>query len=224
MVTNGVAMIEYIFGSTTPLESQLSPNSTQLGFVVTWRSNRNPPPRMAAVSLSLLVLLAAVSSCLARGPSQKAVSPPSKSGSAEGKKCPPSLSRGWGDEINWVQTYEEGLHKARKSNRPLMVIHHLEDCQFSQALKQAFAQNEEIQKMAKEDFVMLNLVFETNDSNLSPEGQQYVPRIMFVDPSLTVRADIKGNYSNRKYAYEPKDIDLLIANMKTARNILKNEL
>ncbi|XP_048472816.1 anterior gradient protein 3-like [Rhincodon typus] len=223
MVTNGVAMIGYIFGSTTPLESQLSLSSTQLGFIVTWRSNRNPPPRMAALSLSLLVLLAAVSSSLARGPSQKTVSPQSKSESAGEKKCPPSLSRGWGDEINWVQTYEEGLYKSRKSNRPLMIIHHLDDCQFSQALKQAFAQNKEIQKMAKEDFIMLNLVFETNDSNLTPDGQ-YVPRIMFVDPSLTVRADIKGNYSNRKYAYEPKDIDLLIANMKNARNILKNEL
>lgn len=30
----------------------------------------------------------------------------------------------------------------------------------------------------------------------------------FVDPSLTVRADITGRYSNRLYAYEPSDIPL----------------
>ncbi|POI23524.1 hypothetical protein CIB84_012728, partial [Bambusicola thoracicus] len=39
---------------------------------------------------------------------------------------------GWGDEITWVQTYEEGLYQAKKSNKPLMVIHHLEDCQYCQ--------------------------------------------------------------------------------------------
>lgn len=30
----------------------------------------------------------------------------------------------------------------------------------------------------------------------------------FVDPSLTVRADITGRYSNRLYAYEPSDVAL----------------
>lgn len=30
----------------------------------------------------------------------------------------------------------------------------------------------------------------------------------FVDPSLTVRADITGRYSNRLYAYEPSDAPL----------------
>ncbi|XP_072431468.1 anterior gradient protein 3-like [Chiloscyllium punctatum] len=184
---------------------------------------------MARLSLFLLVLLAAVSSCLARGsqktltPPQKTASPPLKKESSGEKKCPPSLSRGWGDDIDWIQTYEEGLHKTRKTNKPLMVIHHLEDCQYSQALKKAFAENEEIQKMAKEDFIMLNLVFETNDDNLRPD-QQYVPRIIFVDPSLTVRADITGKYDNRKYTYEPQDMDILTANMKTARKLLKIDL
>ncbi|XP_067907162.1 anterior gradient protein 3-like [Heterodontus francisci] len=179
---------------------------------------------MAALSLSLLVLLAAVSDCLARGATgSKSVTPPSKTENASEKKCPPSFSRGWGDEINWVQTYEEGLFKARKSNRPLIVIHHLEDCPFSQALKKAFAESKEIQKMAKDDFVMLNLVFETNDKNLWPDSQ-YVPRIIFIDPSLTVRADIRGKYDNRLYTYEAGDIDLLASNMKAAKVLLKHEL
>ncbi|XP_023588041.1 anterior gradient protein 3 [Trichechus manatus latirostris] len=75
----------------------------------------------------------------------------------------------------------------------------------STALKKVFAQNEEIQEMAQNNFIMLNLMHETNDKNLSPDGQ-YVPRIMFVDPSLTVRADITGKYSNRLYTYEPQDL------------------
>uniref|UniRef100_A0A8C3VRE5 Anterior gradient 3, protein disulphide isomerase family member n=1 Tax=Catagonus wagneri TaxID=51154 RepID=A0A8C3VRE5_9CETA len=131
---------------------------------------------------------------------------------------PQTLSRGWGDDVTWVQTYEEGLFHIQKNNKPLMVIHHLEDCQYCQALKKVFAQNKEIQGMAQNNFIMLNLVHETTDKNLSPDGQ-YVPRIMFVDPSLTVRADITERYSNRLYTYEPQDLLLLIENMKKALKI-----
>nr|XP_012636474.1 anterior gradient protein 3 isoform X1 [Microcebus murinus] len=132
-------------------------------------------------------------------------------------------SSGWGDDITWVQTYEEGLFHAQKSNKPLMVIHHLEDCQYCQALKKVFAQDEEIQELAQNNFIMLNLMHETTDKNLSPDGQ-YVPRIMFVDPSLTVRADITGRYSNRLYTYEPQDLPVLIENMKKALRLIQSEL
>ncbi|XP_037370032.1 anterior gradient protein 3 [Talpa occidentalis] len=139
------------------------------------------------------------------------------------KRPPQTLSRGWGDDITWVQTYEEGLFQIQKSNKPLMVIHHLEDCQYCQELKKAFAENKEIQEMAENNFIMLNLVHETTDKNLSPDGQ-YVPRIMFVDPSLTVRADITGRYSNRLYTYEPQDLPVLIENMKKALKLIQSEL
>uniref|UniRef100_A0A4W3HE59 Anterior gradient protein 3-like protein n=1 Tax=Callorhinchus milii TaxID=7868 RepID=A0A4W3HE59_CALMI len=117
---------------------------------------------------------------------------------------------------------EEVSSESIQGNRPLMVIHHLEDCPYSQALKKSFAENTEIQKMAREDFVMLNLQFETEDKNLWPDGQ-YVPRILFVDPSWTVRADIVGQYQNRMYTYEPQDIDILIKNMKTAKILVKTD-
>ncbi|KAM3928023.1 anterior gradient protein 3-like [Leptodactylus fuscus] len=138
-------------------------------------------------------------------------------------RSPQTLSRGWGDEISWVQTYEEGLYNAKKSNKPLMVIHHLEDCQYCQALKKAFSSSPEVQELAKDKFIMLNLMHETTDKNLAPDGQ-YVPRILFVDPSLTVRADITGRYSNRLYTYEPQDISLLNENMKKALHLVQTEL
>uniref|UniRef100_A0A672HM59 Anterior gradient 2 n=1 Tax=Salarias fasciatus TaxID=181472 RepID=A0A672HM59_SALFA len=108
---------------------------------------------------------------------------------------------GWGDQLNWAQTYEEALSLSR--NKPLMVLFHLEDC--SQSLKQALAHDDEIQRILDEDFVVLNVIQETVDQNMSPDGK-YVPRIMFVDPSMTVRDDIIGRYSNRLYAYEPGDL------------------
>ncbi|XP_060786260.1 anterior gradient 1 [Neoarius graeffei] len=139
------------------------------------------------------------------------------------KKAVQTLSRGWGDDITWVQTYEEGLTKSQESRKTLMVIHHLDECPYSQKLKKAFAENKSIQKMAKEDFIMLNLMHDTTDPNMAPDGY-YVPRILFVDPSLTVRTDITGKYSNRKYTYGPDDMDLLEENMLKAKNLHHTEL
>ncbi|XP_063788330.1 anterior gradient protein 2-like [Pseudophryne corroboree] len=134
-----------------------------------------------------------------------------------------TLSRGWGDKIQWVQTYEEALAKSREAKKPLMVIHHLEDCPFSQELKKAFSADTFAQKLAQEDFVMLNVVHPVADENQSPDGH-YVPRVMFVDPSMTVRTDLAGRYSNRMYAYEAGDIPELITNMKKAKILLHTEL
>ncbi|KAM4550684.1 anterior gradient protein 2 homolog [Fundulus diaphanus] len=140
-----------------------------------------------------------------------------------GKRIPQTLSRGWGDQLIWAQTYEEALYWSRSRNKPLMVLFHLEDCPHSQALKKVFSENNELQKTLDEDFIVLNLVYETTDKHLSPDGQ-YVPRILFVDPSMTVRADINGRYSNRMYAYETADVNLLISNMQKAKKLLKAEL
>ncbi|XP_069081630.1 anterior gradient protein 2-like [Pleurodeles waltl] len=136
---------------------------------------------------------------------------------------PQTLARGWGDEIEWVQTYEEALAKTKTTKKPLMVIHHLEECPYSQALKKAFAADPLVQKLAQEDFVMLNVVHPIPDTNLAPDGQ-YVPRIMFIDPSLTVRTDIAGRYGNRLYAYESEDIPELITSMRKAKVLLHTEL
>uniref|UniRef100_A0A3B3V6N0 Anterior gradient 1 n=1 Tax=Poecilia latipinna TaxID=48699 RepID=A0A3B3V6N0_9TELE len=129
----------------------------------------------------------------------------------------------WGKNIKWVKSYEEGLAESAKSQKPLIVIHHLENCPHSKALKEAFVAHKSIQKMAKDDFIMLNVVEETGDKHLAPDGY-YVPRILFVDPSHTVRADIVGNYEDRLYTYSPDDMELLAANMKKAKLLLHSEL
>ncbi|XP_020781570.1 LOW QUALITY PROTEIN: anterior gradient protein 2 homolog [Boleophthalmus pectinirostris] len=166
---------------------------------------------MMKAALSLLLLLLSLSFALGKYVPKT------------GKRIPQTLSRGWGDQLRWAQTYEEGLFWSRSRNKPLMVIFHLEDCPHSQALKKIFSEDDEIQKMLDEDFIVLNLVYETTDKHLSPDGQ-YVPRVVFVDPSMTVRADIIGRYSNRMYAYEPSDIRTLFDNMKKAKKLLKSEL
>ncbi|XP_044150786.1 anterior gradient protein 2 homolog [Bufo gargarizans] len=168
---------------------------------------------MEAVLKSLILLIVATSLSLS-----KDVSPKTKTETVK----PQTLSRGWGDNLDWVQTYEEALFKAKSGNKPLIVINHREDCPHSQSLKKEFAEHKGIQKLA-EHFVLLNVIYDPTDKNLLLDGQ-YVPKVVFVDPSLVVRADIPGRYSNHRYTYEPTDIDLLYENMKKALQLLKTEL
>nr|XP_009929654.1 PREDICTED: anterior gradient protein 2 homolog [Opisthocomus hoazin] len=165
---------------------------------------------MEKTYVSMFLLLVAISCALAKDVGKKETTAK--------PKLPQTLSRAAGG----TRTHEEALFRSKHSNKPLMIIHHLDDCPHSQALKKVFAEHKEIQKLA-ENFILLNLVYETTDKNLSPDGQ-YVPRILFIDPSLTVRADITGRYSNRLYAYEPSDISLLYSNMQKALKLLKTEL
>ncbi|XP_042632730.1 anterior gradient protein 2 homolog [Cyprinus carpio] len=162
--------------------------------------------------LSVLLVLVTLSSAMGK---PEATTPKKE------KRIPQTLSRGWGDQL--IQVRKACIIYCLIRNKPLMVIFHLEDCPHSQSLKKAFAEDKVIQTLADEEFVILNLVYETTDKHLSPDGQ-YVPRILFVDPSMTVRADITGRYSNRLYAYEPADMKLLLSNMQRALKFLKTEL
>ncbi|KAG5833877.1 hypothetical protein ANANG_G00280560 [Anguilla anguilla] len=137
-------------------------------------------------------------------------------GQEEENQQPHPLARGWGADIDWVETYEEGLKVAKASQKPLMVIHHLENCPVCKDLKAGFSSHEEIQRMAKEDFIMFNLVHETEDRNLAPDGY-YVPRILFIDPAMVIRADIATKSENYRYSYTHNDMQLLMENMKKAK-------
>ncbi|XP_036965823.1 anterior gradient 1 isoform X2 [Acanthopagrus latus] len=144
-------------------------------------------------------------------------------GKQAAKSKSPDLSRGWGHSIKWVKSYSDGLAEMVQSQKPLMVIHHKEDCPHSQALKKAFVANKSIMKMAREDFIMLNLVGESGDKNLAPDGF-YVPRILFVDPTLMVRTDIQGKFRDHLYTYEPADVEALANNMRKAKVLMHLDL
>uniref|UniRef100_A0A3B4WJW7 Anterior gradient 2 n=1 Tax=Seriola lalandi dorsalis TaxID=1841481 RepID=A0A3B4WJW7_SERLL len=75
---------------------------------------------MIKAAVSVLLVLAALSSAFGKYMPKT------------GKRIPQTLSRGWGDQLVWAQTYEEGLYWSRSRNKPLLVIFHLEDCPHSQ--------------------------------------------------------------------------------------------
>uniref|UniRef100_A0A672HMJ6 Anterior gradient 2 n=1 Tax=Salarias fasciatus TaxID=181472 RepID=A0A672HMJ6_SALFA len=161
---------------------------------------------MTRAAASLVLVLVALSSTFAKYVPKS------------GQRIPQSLSRGWGDQMNWAQTYEEALFLSRSRNKPLMVLFLLEDCPRSQAFKQAFNENDKIQRILDEDFV--NPVLETLRHLLLHCYIIYYVHFP-TDPSMTVRDDITGRYSNRLYGYEVEDMKLLLDNMKKAKKVLK---
>uniref|UniRef100_A0A8C5DLN3 Anterior gradient 2 n=1 Tax=Gouania willdenowi TaxID=441366 RepID=A0A8C5DLN3_GOUWI len=74
-----------------------------------------------------------------------------------------------------------------------MVLFHLEDCPHKNRMSNKYS--------------FFSSSYETTDKHLSPDGQ-YVPRIIFVDPTMTVRADIVVAPPTVCYAYEPSDLKL----------------
>uniref|UniRef100_A0A7M4FU73 Uncharacterized protein n=1 Tax=Crocodylus porosus TaxID=8502 RepID=A0A7M4FU73_CROPO len=132
----------------------------------------------------------------------------------------------WGDEIEWVQTYEEGLATSRNSKKPLVVSHHLEECPYSQGERgKPSKTNYRNKKCYFHCMFSLNNLFQhsTSDDNLAPDGY-YVPRILFADPSMTIQTDLTGKNKNKMYAYEPEDISILVENVRQAKILLHTEL
>uniref|UniRef100_A0A8C0FKK7 Uncharacterized protein n=1 Tax=Bubo bubo TaxID=30461 RepID=A0A8C0FKK7_BUBBB len=118
------------------------------------------------------------------------------------------LSTGWGDDIEWVQTYEEGLAQSKHRQKyPVIRLYELPAwgfCPHPQAPSRGqLGQNRENLYLSTTELLVLSIA--KSDENMAPDGH-YVPRILFVDPSMTVRADLTGKYGNRMYTYEPEDI------------------
>uniref|UniRef100_A0A672HLR7 Anterior gradient protein 2 homolog n=1 Tax=Salarias fasciatus TaxID=181472 RepID=A0A672HLR7_SALFA len=124
---------------------------------------------------------------------------------------------GWGDQLNWAQTYEEALSLSQSTNKPLMVLFLLEDCPHSQG-EPAQLYPPPAPRILDEDFV--NPVLETLRHLLLHCYVIYYVHFP-TDPSMTVRDDIIGRYSNRLYGYEAEDMNVLLENMKKAMKLLK---
>uniref|UniRef100_A0A665UYW6 Uncharacterized protein n=1 Tax=Echeneis naucrates TaxID=173247 RepID=A0A665UYW6_ECHNA len=95
------------------------------------------------------------------------------------------------------------------SQKPLMVIHHREDCTHSQgAAVTLFVAKKSIQEMAKKYFIMHNLVQNSPDCHIIALLSNLCVTCLSTDPTTTVCADIAGKYNNRRYTYMPGDMAL----------------
>ncbi len=124
-------------------------------------------------------------------------------------------SRGFNDNIKWLNSLEDGIRVGKETNTPVFVLIAKSWCGACKALKATFAGSTKI-AAASADFVMVNLQDdeEPSDAAYKPDGG-YIPRILFVwngavDASITAEA-------NPKYKYYYSTEEQVLAGMKRAK-------
>ncbi|XP_070562473.1 thioredoxin domain-containing protein 12-like [Ptychodera flava] len=129
------------------------------------------------------------------------------------------LGRGFGDDINW-KTLDAGLKESKDLNKPLMLIIHKSWCGACKALKPKFADSSEIKELS-EKFVMVNVEDneEPSDSKYTPDGG-YIPRILFLDSTGTVRTELINENGNPQYKYYYPEATSVVKSMKKAADVL----
>lgn len=123
-------------------------------------------------------------------------------------------SHGFGDAIAW-RTLDEGLAEAKADGRPLMLVVHASWCGQCKALKPAFSDA----RLAalSERFVMVNADQDQTPAVLGygPDGN-YLPRVLFIDPTTGVADESLQNPSRSRYHYYYGPQDDLPAMMEKA--------
>lgn len=124
-------------------------------------------------------------------------------------------SRGFNDNIKWLNSLEDGIRLGKESNTPVFVLIAKSWCGACKALKSTFANSAKI-AAASADFVMVNLQDdeEPADAAYKPDGG-YIPRILFVwngvvDATITAEA-------NPKYKFYYSTEDQVLSGMKRAK-------
>lgn len=123
-------------------------------------------------------------------------------------------AHGFGQAIAW-QSLDEGLARARREARPLMLLVHASWCRSCKALRPAFDAPD--LEALSEAFVMVNV-----DQDDDPRVREfavdgaYVPRVLFLDPSTgTAVRDLK-NPDRTQSLYYYSSSDELVGVMKKA--------
>lgn len=168
-------------------------------------------PRLAAtIRLALAVSLVAAETggCGGERPAAGKAAPAAPS-------PPRADAHGFNDAIAWV-SLDDGLAEAARTGKPVMLLVHASWCSKCKALRPAFFDPRLVE--ASRQFVMVNVDQDEvpQVKAYAPDGE-YIPRILFLDPSTgEVDASLK-NPGRRRFLYFYGPQDDLVSVMERAR-------
>jgi len=122
----------------------------------------------------------------------------------------------WGDAIAW-RDWDAALRTAKAENKPLCVVVYANWCPRCKELAPVFQTPQVVSAAA-------GLVMVRQDQDKAAAWLEerlggygdYVPRVIFLDPSGAVREDLQSGHPRYPYFYAPLVTDRLLANMHAA--------
>ena len=122
----------------------------------------------------------------------------------------------WPESVAW-KTWDEGKRLAQQTNKPILLLVYANWCPHCRELAPVFS-DPEVQKLSSQ----MILIKQDADADAPWLGETvgrlgtYVPRVFFLRPDGTVRADITSGNGRYPYFYTPEGIAALRASMRRA--------
>lgn len=142
---------------------------------------------------------------------------PAQAPSDERPRAASNSSMAWGDKITW-HSWESAQAVARAQGKSIGVVVYAEWCARCKELAPVFATAEVAS--AATDLVMVHQDQDQPAAWLKErfgEYGNYVPRVFFLSPDGTVRADLTSGHPRYPHFYAPMVVDQLVANMRAAK-------
>lgn len=100
--------------------------------------------------------------------------------------------------LTWYNTFEEGQKVALEQDKPMLVYFWAIWCKFCEKLHTEVYPDPEINKLLKEDFVLVAVDLDVNKKDAQAFGIQYPPAEVFVTPEGDI-IDKIGGYMRKEY-------------------------
>ncbi|CAL5229855.1 g13265 [Coccomyxa viridis] len=134
-------------------------------------------------------------------------------------------SNGWNSNLSWQTPAALQAMDLSHNTKPIMYLFNQPWCGACKRLKETFQQEgDKISKLSQK-FILVNVGGDDNSGfgeAFAPDGG-YIPRILFAEPSGTLRPDLKNPANQKEYAYFYDSMDKVRAGMKNALKLLGSQ-
>ncbi len=101
--------------------------------------------------------------------------------------------------LKWYKTYDEGSRVAKEQNKPMLVYFWTVWCPYCEKMQTEVFPQEEINKILREDFVLIAVDMDVNKEDTRRFNVQYPPQELFLTPEGKIVTRIPGYISAEEF-------------------------
>lgn len=100
--------------------------------------------------------------------------------------------------LSWYKTVDEGLQVAKQQSKPMLVYFWAIWCKYCEKLHTEVYPSAEINKMLRDDFVLVAVDLDVNKEDARSFNVQYPPHLVFLSPEGKILTRIPGYLSGEE--------------------------